>query len=516
MLVQAGDRTFSFFVVLSGEVEVVQRGLHDETNVVVHGPGEFTGEMNMLTGRASLVQMRVAQAGELLELERDQLLQIIQNDPEISEILMRAFILRRVLLMARGLGDVALLGSRHCAGTLRVKEFLVRNSLPYAFIDLDADLEVQALLDRFHVGHADVPIVIFRGQHALRNPSNAEIAACLELNEPAGADRVRDVIVVGAGPAGLSAAVYAASEGLDVLMLEASAPGGQAGSSSRIENYLGFPAGIAGQALAGRALTQAYKFGAHLAIARTAARLECNLPPYLIRLGEEGGCARGRAIVIATGAEYRRLALDGLRRFEGLGVFYAATFMEAQLCAGEEVVVIGGANSAGQAAVFLAESARRVHLLVRAASLSATMSRYLIHRIEHHPAIELHFDSVLTSVEGGGAVERVSWRNHSRDASETQQIRHIFVMTGATPATAWLRDRIALDAQGFIKTGPALTSEDLGNARWNLDRAPHLLETSLPGVFAVGDVRSGSMKRIASAVGEGAMAISLVHKVLAV
>lgn len=514
VLVRTGEHSVPFFVVLTGEVEVIQQGLLGETHVVAHGPGEFTGEVNMLTGRASLVQMRVSEGGEILELERSQLLLIIQNDAEISEILMRAFILRRALLMTRGLGDVVLLGSRHCSGTLRVKEFLSRNSLPYAFIDLDADSDVQSLLDRFRVGYADVPVFIFRGQRVLRNPSNAQIAACMELNEPSQTERVRDVIVVGAGPAGLSAAVYAASEGLDVVMLESRGPGGQAGSSSRIENYLGFPTGISGQTLAGRALTQAQKFGAHLVVARTAERLECGVHPYLLRL-DEGGCVRGRTVVIATGAEYRKLILEGLPRFEGLGVYYAATFMEAQLCAGEEVLVIGGANSAGQAAVFLAESARRVHLLVRASSLAATMSRYLIHRIENHPAIQMHFDSVLTSVEGSSAVERVSWRNQVRGTGETRPIRHVFVMTGAAPATGWVSDCIALDAHGFIKTGPALTRDDLADARWNLDRVPHLLETSVPGVFAVGDVRSGNIKRIASAVGEGAIAISFVHKVLA-
>ena len=298
-------------------------------------------------------------------------------------------------------------------------------------------------------------------------------------------------------------------------VIEARAPGGQAGSSSRIENYLGFPTGISGQALAGRALTQAQKFGAQLLIARTAAKLDCHERPYAVHLGEEGGSVRTRAVVIATGAEYRKPPLEALARFEGLGVYYAATFMEAQFCAGEEVIVIGGGNSAGQAAVFLAESARRVHVLVRSGGLAATMSRYLVHRIEDHPGIELHPYTEMVGLEGETQLERVRWRNSEHLTEETRPIRHVFVMTGATPATSWVDGCLALDANGFIKTGPELSSEELAEAGWPLVRAPYLLETSAPGVFAVGDVRSGNIKRVASAVGEGSIAISFVHRVLA-
>jgi thioredoxin reductase (NADPH) len=515
ILVHAGERAPPFFVVLAGEVEIVQQGPRGETVVVTHRAGQFTGEVNMLSGRRSLVQVRASQAGELVELDHARLVEVVQRDAEISEILMRAFILRRVHLIARGLGDVVLLGSHHCAGTLRVKEFLGRNSHPYAFVDLDSDSDVQELLDRFHVSHADVPVLICRGERVLRNPNNAQIAECLGLNEPIGADHIHDVIVVGGGPAGLSAAVYAASEGLDVLVIEAHAPGGQAGSSSKIENYLGFPTGISGQALAGRALTQALKFGAHLLIARTAVKLDCGERPYAVHLTEEDGSVRSRAVVIATGAEYRRPRLESLARFESVGVYYAATFMEAQLCAGEEVIVIGGGNSAGQAAVFLAETARRVHVLVRSDGLAATMSRYLVHRIEDHPAIELHSNTELIGLEGDTHLERVRWRNSVRGREETRAVRHVFVMTGATPATSWVNQCLALDANGFIKTGPELSDDELAEAEWPLGRAPYLLETSAPGVFAVGDVRSGNIKRVASAVGEGSIAISFVHRVLA-
>lgn len=514
-LVQAGERAPSFFAVVTGEIEIVQQGPRGETLVVTHGPGQFTGEVSMISGRRSLVQARVSRAGEVIELDRERAIELVQRDAEIGELLMRAFILRRVQLIARGLGDVVLLGSHHCAGTLRVKEFLTRNAHPYAFVDLDSDTEVQALLDRFHVREGDIPVLICRGERVLRNPSNAEIADCLGLNEPSATDHVHDVVVVGAGPAGLSAAVYAASEGLDVLVIEARAPGGQAGSSSKIENYLGFPTGISGQALAGRALTQAQKFGAHLLVARTAAKLDCHERPYALRLREDGSSARTHAIVIATGAEYRKPPLEALARFEGLGVYYAATFMEAQICAGEEAIVIGGGNSAGQAAVFLAESARRVHVLVRSGGLAATMSRYLVRRIEDHPAIELHPYTELVGLAGEIHLEQVRWRNSQRVTQETRPIRHVFVMTGATPATSWVGGCLVLDAKGFIKTGPELSTDELARAEWPLARAPFLLETSAPGVFAVGDVRSGNIKRVASAVGEGSIAISFVHRLLA-
>jgi thioredoxin reductase (NADPH) len=515
VLIRAGDRTPIFFVVLSGRIEIARPGLSEDTLIVSYEAGQFNGEMSLLSGRRSLVQARVSEAGEVLELDREHLLELVQRDAEISEILMRAFILRRVELIARGLGEVVLLGSLYCAGTLRVREFLGRNGQPYSFVDLDRDSDVQQLLDRFHVTHADVPVVICRGELVLRNPTDAQIAECLGLNQPIASDHRLDVVVVGAGPAGLSAAVYAASEGLEVLLIEARAPGGQAGASSRIENYLGFPTGISGQALAGRALSQATKFGAQLLIARTAARLDCGRRPYTVQLGEEGNSIQASTVVIATGAEYRKPPLAALARFEGIGVYHAATFMEAQLCAGEEVVVIGGANSAGQAAVFLAERARRVHMLVRGSGLAATMSRYLVHRIENHPSIELHPCTELVAVEGETHLASVRWRDSRTLAEEARPIRHVFVMAGATPATHWVAGCLALDANGFIKTGPELAHEELDAAQWPLARAPYLLETSVPGVFAVGDVRSGNIKRVASAVGEGSIAISFVHRVLA-
>jgi len=513
VLVEAGERTARFFVVKAGRVEIVRLSGATEEIVAVYQPGMFTGEINMLSGRRGLARIRAGEPGEVIELDREHLLALVQTDSELSDILMRAFILRRVELIARGFGDVVLVGSSHCSGTLRIKEFLTRNGHPYSYIDLDRDADVQELLDRLHVVEEDIPVLICRGEVVLRNPSNQQIADCLGFNEAIDQSRLRDVVIVGAGPSGLAAAVYGASEGLDVLVLESNAPGGQAGSSSKIENYLGFPTGISGQELAARGYAQAQKFGAQLIIAKGATRLSCDRKPYAIEI-DSGPRVPARTIIIATGAEYRRLALDNLSRFEGAGLYYGATFIEAQLCVGEDVIVVGGGNSAGQAAVFLARTARRVHMLVRSSTLAETMSRYLIRRLEQSPNIVIRTQTEITALEGSDHLERVSWRDDRTGDIETRQVRHVFVMTGAVPSTHWLNDCIALDEKGFIKTGPDLSQEDLAEAHWPLARAPHLLETSLPGVFAVGDVRGGSIKRVASAVGEGSIAVAFIHQVL--
>lgn len=513
ILIEAGDHNVPFFVVTEGEVEMTRPSSETETLVARHRPGEFTGEVSMLSGRRSLVRARVTEAGEVVELDRDHLLALVQTDAELSEIFMRAFILRRVELIAHGFGDVIVVGSSHSAGTLRIREFLTRNGHPHAYIDVERDEGVQELLDHFHVQVADVPVVICRGESVLRNPSNQQVAECLGFNEGIDETHLRDLIIVGAGPSGLAAAVYGASEGLDVLVLEADSPGGQAGLSSRIENYLGFPNGITGQELAGRAFVQAQKFGAQVMIAKGARRLACTKRPYAIELEGEARIS-ARAIVIATGAEYRRLEVENLAQFEGAGVYYGATFVEAQLCRGESVIVIGGGNSAGQAAVFLAENAKCVHMLVRGTGLAETMSRYLIRRIEEHPAINLCCETEVIRLEGSDRLERVRWQNKKTGEIETHEINHVFVMAGARPNTSWLNGCVTLDAKGFIKTGPDLSRRDLLAAHWPRTRAPHLLETSLPGVFAVGEVRAGNVKRVASAVGEGSIAIASVHQVL--
>src|SRR5579864_6438587 len=377
VLQEAGERIAQFFVVTAGRIEVVRRLPAGEELVAVEGPGQFSGEVSMLSGRRGFVTLRAAEAGEVIEVGREQLVTLVQTDSELSDILMRAFILRRTSLIAHGMGDVVLVGSTHSSATLRIKEFLTRNGHPYAYIDLDKDSGVQDLLDRFHVGVDDVPVLICRGTSVLRNPTNSQIADCLGFNEAIDQTHIRDVAIVGAGPSGLAAAVYGASEGLDVLVLEMNAPGGQAGSSSKIENYLGFPTGISGQELAGRAYTQAQKFGAEMMIARRAVKLSCERKPYAIEI-DGGARLPARTIIIASGAEYRTLPLQNLSRFEGAGVYYGATFIEAQLCGGEEVIVVGGGNSAGQAAVFLSQTSKHVHVLIRSGALADTMSRYLI------------------------------------------------------------------------------------------------------------------------------------------
>lgn len=513
ILFDRGDDVVPFFVVKSGQVEIVQATGEGERVVAVHGASQFTGEVNVIAGRRSLARGRVAKAGEVIELDREAVLALIQTDSEISEILMRAFILRRVELIAHGYGDVVLIGSTFSPETLRIREFLTRNGHPHTYIDLERDETVQEILDRFHINVSDIPVVICRDTAVLRSPTNEELAECLGFNADIDRAHVRDVVVIGAGPAGLAAAVYGASEGLDVLVIESNAPGGQAGASSKIENYLGFPTGISGQELTARAFTQAEKFGAQVMVAKRATALGCERKPYSIAL-DDGTHVSARAVIIATGAQYRRLSLPNVARFDGAGIYYGATFMEAQLCNGEEVVVVGGGNSAGQAAVFLAQNAKHVHMLVRSDNLAETMSRYLVRRIESTPSISLRTRTELTELEGDHHLERVTWRSGYDDSLETHDIRHIFVMTGAKPSTHWLDDCLALDGNGFIRTGRDLAPDDLGRSKWPLARQPLLLETSLPGVFAVGDVRSGNVKRVASAVGEGSIAIALVHQAL--
>ncbi|HWZ33509.1 MAG TPA: FAD-dependent oxidoreductase [Bryobacteraceae bacterium] len=514
ILFDVGQANVSVFVVLEGDIEIVSPSGSGVHVVVVHEPGDFTGEVNLLSGRPSLVRGRTTVPSTLLEIDRSNLYRIVQADAALSELFLRAFMLRRAYLVASGTGDVVLIGSNHSADTLRLKGFLARNGHPHTYIDVDRDPDVQHLLDQFHFRLDEIPVLICRGEHVLRNPSNADAAACLGLNEEVDEQSVYDVIVAGAGPSGLAAAVYAASEGLRVLVLESSAPGGQAGSSSRIENYLGFPTGVSGQELADRALVQAQKFGAHVNVALPATALKCARRPFVVEMGG-GGSVQGRSIIVATGAAYRKLPLHNLAHFEGVGVYYGATFVEAQLCQGENVAIVGGGNSAGQAAVFLSGRVRHLHLLVRGPGLSDTMSRYLIRRIEETPNITLLPFTEITALEGNGRLEGLRWRDSKTGVEEAHDIQHVFLMTGAAPNAAWLDNCLALDEKGFVKTGSDLSPGDLATAKWPLPRAPYLLETSLPGVFAVGDVRSGSVKRVASAVGEGSIAVQLLHRVLA-
>ena len=515
LIYERGSAKRAFYVLLEGRVEIASPAPEGEERITIHAAGEFTGEVDMMSGRQSLVGARALDATKVLEIDLAQLRHIVQTDAELSEIFLRAFALRRAHLIANKLGGIVLIGSSHSADTLRLKAFLARNGHPHVYLDVERDRDVDALLEHFQIALGDIPVMICKQRdHALRNPSNAEVAAALGFNTELDAGHVHDLVVVGAGPSGLAAAVYAASEGLDVLVLETSAPGGQAGSSSRIENYLGFPMGISGQDLAGRAFLQAEKFGANLAVARVAVGLACAEQQLRVTCAD-GGTVQGHAVVVATGAAYRKLTVPELGRFEGNGVYYGATKVEADLCSGAEIAVVGGGNSAGQAAVFLSGRAKHVHLLVRGAGLVDSMSRYLIRRIDESPDITLRPYTQIEALEGDGRLERVWWRSAQDTNREGRDICHVFSMTGADANTGWLGGCVALDAQRFVKTGVDLTSGDLGTAQWPLTRRPYQFETSLPRVFAVGDVRSGSMKRVASAVGEGSAAVQLVHKVLA-
>jgi thioredoxin reductase (NADPH) len=511
LLAEPGDR-LPMYVVLSGSIEIVQPTLTGETLIAVHTAGSFSGDVGTLRGISAVVRMRVREGGEVLVIDEAHLRTIFQSDSELSELFMRAFILRRVALFTTQSSDVVLLGSTHSAGTLRLQQFLTRNTYPFVNLDVDADASVRELLDRFHVKLEDIPVVVCRGSVVLKNPSNEEVAACLGMNQQIDDDRVRDVIVVGAGPAGLAAGLYAASEGLDALVLETGTPGGQAGSSSKIENYLGFPTGISGLALAARALVQAQKFGAEVRTAYSALHLNCDERPYTIAFAN-GHAVRTRTVVIATGAEYRQLALDNASRFLGMGIYYAATATEARRCGTAEVIVVGGGNSAGQAAVYLAATCKRVNLLVRANGLADTMSQYLIRRIADTPNIIMRTRTEITSLEGQEQLTRVTWKT-APDKPETHDIGHVFLMTGALPCTGWLNSCIALNEKGFVRTGADLRSEDLPPSKWTNSRQPEFFETSIPGIFAVGDVRCGSVKRVAAAVGEGSACIQQVHRVL--
>ena len=514
ILFEPGTVRMSCFVIVSGKLEISMPRLSGDQVFTTHGPGQFSGDVVLISGAGSLARGRVAEPGEFLELSPDALRTLIAKDSELSDIFMRAFLLRRVTLISEGMGNVTMLGSRYSADTLRLREFLTRNGHPYTYIDLDSDKASQELLDRFYIEPKDIPVVICSGTRVLRNPTNQQLAERLGLNGHIEKDRIYDVAIVGAGPAGLAAAVYAASEWLDAVVIESEFPGGQAGASSKIENYLGFPMGISGQELASRAVLQAEKFGAQMMVGEKVVQIRCDQRPYQLTL-QNGGLIETRSIVIATGAQYNKPKVENLAQFDGRGIYYAATFMEAQVCAGEEIIVVGGGNSAGQAAVFLAETAQKVYMLVRGKELSETMSRYLIQRIVENPGIDLHLETEIVGLAGDSHLERVTWRDRATGKESAHDIRHVFVMAGASPRTDWLRECLALDERGFVLTGrdldPVLATAPL---KWPLSRPPAMLETSLPAVYAVGDIRSGNVKRVASAVGEGSISIHLVQLAL--
>ncbi|MEZ0372734.1 MAG: FAD-dependent oxidoreductase, partial [Candidatus Sericytochromatia bacterium] len=507
----AGEKHFDFFVVLSGVVSISDPVAADRP-ITEHRAGQFTGDSDMLSERAALVNAVVTESGEVLRIPGQALKEMIKTLPEVSDILLNAFLLRREQLISMGGFGARLLGSRYSADTYRIREFFSRNHLPYTWYDVEDDPEAASLLEKFQIQPEDTPLLIVKNNQVYKNPDIQVMARCYGISDHA-ADVEYDLIVVGAGPAGLAASVYAASEGLRVLTVDAIGPGGQAGTSSKIENYLGFPTGISGHELATRAYAQVEKFGGTIAIPREVAHLDCDSGYVLLRFAD-GEELRSKALVIATGARYRKLALPELPDFEGKGVYYGATAMEAQTCANEEIILVGGGNSAGQGAVFLARVARKVHLLIRGNDLEKSMSRYLISRIEQTPNIELHRQTEISALSGAGHLESVRCLSHAIGESFEIRTQHVFSMIGALPSTDWVKDCVALDKKGFVLTGSQLTPEQLKQADWKLDRQPRMLETSLPGVYAVGDVRSDSTKRVASAVGEGSMCISFVHQFL--
>ncbi|MDB6002797.1 MAG: Thioredoxin reductase [Rhizobacter sp.] len=504
LLFKRGDRHVDFFLVKEGHVEIFATGVHGEITIVtLHDERQFTGELDLLNGREVLVSARAQGPARVVRIRRNDFPRMVSAEPDIGEIILRAFILRRVGSIRHPSGGVLVVGSGHDGDTLRLQRFMQRNGYPFRLLDTDSEAVAAEFQVSCTVTPEQMPVVLSPGRPALFNPNNAVLADALGLTESFDADRIYDVIVVGAGPAGLAAAVYAASEGLDTLVVESLAPGGQAGTSSKIENYLGFPTGISGQSLAGRAQVQAQKFGARLAISRPVVRLDCSDQPFVLHL-EGGQHTRARAVIVASGARYRTLDVPDRERFEGHGIHYAATPMERQLCANEEVAVIGGGNSAGQAAVFLSRTVARVHMLVRGAGLAATMSDYLVQRITSTPNITLYTHTEVAALEGESLISHVTFRNRQSGKTQRHHIGNVFVMVGAEPNTEWLQGCVEIDRTGFIRTGVGADGQPLSS--------PYA--TSLPGVWAVGDVRSGSVKRVASGVGEGSVVVQSVHQYL--
>lgn len=510
VLFAEGATQYPFSVVLDGTVEILS-GYPDRIQMVtVHHPGEFVGDADLLTGRASLVTARVGESGRILEITPDNFRRVIAELPEVSETLLSAFLMRRAILVGQGYAGIKIVGSRFSPAAHALREFATRNSIPFTWLDVESDSQAEVLLRELGVPPADTPLVMGRGGKFKRNPSVAEFAKYMGLDGTLDISTVHDLVVVGAGPAGLGTAVYGASEGLSTLLLDAVAPGGQAATSSRIENYLGFATGISGAELARQALLQAQKFGAQLGVPQTAVSLKLEGGQQCVVLSD-GSLVRARTVVVATGVEYRRLEIPRLQEFEGAGVYYAAGEMEARLCGGDEVIVVGGGNSAGQAAVFLARHARRVHVVIRGDDLGKSMSRYLVERLARLENVTVHPFTEIHALDGTDRLAGVTMRRLSGEQPHIAA-HALFIFIGAVPHTAWLTDCVELDRAGFVVTGPALSASSLDTDSWrSVHRAPHFLETSIPGVFAVGDVRSGSVKRVASAVGEGAMAVSFVH-----
>jgi thioredoxin reductase (NADPH) len=511
VLFEAGDTSYEFVVVLEGEVEIIDDFAGEARSLGILEAGRFVGEMTMLTGQAIYVSAVVRKGGEVLAIAPKQLKEVVTEEPALCDIFLKAFLARRSYAMRVGVG-LRIVGSRHSSDATRLREFAARNRLPLGWVELEEDPEAEALLEGFGARPSEAPVAIWQGEDVLKNPTNAELARTIGLEVDAPLGRIYDLVVVGTGPAGLGASVYGASEGLSTLALESVALGGQAGTSSRIENYLGFPAGLSGFELASRALVQADKFGARTAVPREAVGLRREDAHYHIELSE--GCeVAARSVIAATGARYRRLEVARLERFEGVSVHYAATQAEAQRYEGEGVAVVGGGNSAGQAALFLAGRTRRVYLLIRGGDLKKSMSSYLVERIRDTENVELLANTEIQELVGEERLEGIMVEDNRSGARRTLGARALFVFIGAEANTGWLQGTVELDERGFVLTGGALDRSVLEGDLWQeRSREPFLLETSMPGIFAAGDVRSGSVKRVASAVGEGSMAVRLVHQ----
>jgi thioredoxin reductase (NADPH) len=499
-----GDRLVDFFLVLDGELQIfADHPLNGRELLVSYHRGQFTGEQNIFTDRSSLLSGLCLAGSRIVRVKHDRFRALITGESDIGEIIIRAYILRRAGFVRHSQGGAVLFGSRGQADLLRMQRFMVRNLYPVEVMDMAVNPAAEAAMQSLSIAQEHLPALVTPDRLVVSRPSIETLAEELGIFEPPVADALYDVVVVGAGPSGLAAAVYAASEGLNTLVVETLAPGGQAGTSSKIENYLGFPTGISGQALAGRAHIQAQKFGARLSVSRSAVSLDCSGRPYVIGLSD-GRMVKSKSVVIATGARYRKLSVPDYEYYEGQGVHYAATAMEAQLCAAQDIVVVGGGNSAGQAAVFLSRSARHIHMLMRS-GISSTMSDYLVQRIEVSSHISLHQQSEVTALHGENGLTSVSWVDRQTGKVSESPASNIFVMIGAVPNTDWLQGCVVLDHNGFVATGYACAE--------GADINPYA--TSKPGVFAVGDVRAGSVKRVASAVGEGSVAIAAIHQYLA-
>lgn len=516
VLFAEGERGFDFYVVVSGRVEILEHSGGSARTVTIHEPGEFTGDVDMVTGRSALVTAVARGPTRLIAIPAAEIRRFVAEDPELGDTVLQGFMMRRTLLLDSGFSGLRVIGSRFSPDTVRLTQFLGRNGVPHTWLDVEEDAAADDLLRQFGVGPEAMPVVMMGDGRLLHRPSVADIAERMGLSSPVSESDLADLLIVGAGPGGLAAAVYGASEGLRTVVLEASHPGGQAGGSTRIENYLGFPMGVSGAELTDRALLQAQRFGAEISVPREAVGLRLEPGRKIVGLAD-GDEVSGRSLIIATGAEYRKPDIPGLADFEGVGVYYAASEMEARICRAGSAVIVGGGNSAGQAAVFLAPRLPRVTIAIRGDGLASSMSQYLLTRIEQTPNIEVLARHVVVGLEGDTALEAVRLQDTDTGEVRSEPASGLFIFIGAVPRTDWLQNRVETDEKGFVRTGSSLLAgrSEPPAAFGGLGRLPHPLETSVPGVFAVGDIRARSVKRVASAVGEGSMAVRFVHEYLA-